>query len=192
MQFYEDVAEECEEFQHIPIQNIKGINLRYKQYGLCVAGAGLNIYLKSAKALQNIVKDLLPKIDGVANQIRQTESSKDGYELLWRVGVHCVKLFKVVQSGHLKTMYSSMSVASSVECYRLILHLTELQLTEIFLNGCVGKYTMLSNTYLTQLNQVRLIAPFPGARKEEYVLPDRWLINNLATSMFELMELMHI
>ena len=195
MEFYQNVVEECEEF-HIPIQDIKGVNLKYKQYGLCVAGAGLNIYLKSAKTLRKIVKELLPSVEGVANQIRQTENNKDGYELLWRIGLHCVKIFDVTVAPPRPVWPLNNDIfhyVRKVECHRLILRfrsqsLTDLELTQIFLHGCLGTYTTLSNTYLTQLTNVSMIPPYNGAPREEWVLPDKWCINSLATDMYTLME----
>ena len=94
--FYSQLVVDCLSF-HIALTPFHGVDLCYGHDGLCLPGLGTWIFFENAKALWQVLSGLVPRmVPKVEAQVRLTLADRNGYKLLWQIGMVCIKVF-----GHL-------------------------------------------------------------------------------------------
>ncbi len=70
------------------------MDLRYGHDGLCLPGLGTWIFFKNAKALWQVLSDLVPRmVPKVEAQVRLIFADPNGYKLFRKIGTVCIKVF---------------------------------------------------------------------------------------------------
>ena len=78
----------------IPITPFNAIKVENGAAGLCLPGLGITGYNKCGRALLHVVTHLVPDDDNIAAQVKTVRAgSKNGYELLFRLGESVAGLF---------------------------------------------------------------------------------------------------